>query len=387
MIKLLLIISSYEINGVSSIAKNLLNSLDRNKFKIVFVTEKIQERHYSIPADVCVRNLNIEPKHSIFKKIINMLRHIINFRNLVVAENPDLIFSLDYATSCYLLFKPIKQLKQKIIIAEFSENLFRKPIRYNMKYLISRATYKTLIFFTYGRATRIVVVSQSIARHIKNLFNLDKNKIKVIHTSVNLADIRSKIDEPILDYIFQKDILYISTLSRLSPEKGIDYLLRAFAQLRQRVKSKLIIIGEGESRYCLETMAKSLRIDEDVSFLGYKDNPFKYLKQTDIFVLSSIREGFPNVILESYACEVPVVATRCVAGIEELIADSESGILVNPADVNSLYRAMIDLYFNFELREKLKNAGLKKVKDFDITLKSKEYQDLLLDTYAKASIN
>lgn len=381
MIKLLLVISSYEIGGVSSIAKNLLGSLDRAKFKIIFLAEKIQEKHYPIPKDACVIDLNIGPKNTILGKIFNMVRHIRNFRKTVISQEPDIVFSLSYNTSCYLLFKPIKKLKQRVIIGEYSENFFVKPIKHNLRQVFFRIIYKTLIFFTYRQATQIVVVSQSIGRHLEKLFKLDGGKIKVIHTLVNIAEIKNRSQEPISDYVFQKAFLYISLLSRLSPEKGINYLLQAFAKLRQRVQSKLIIIGEGDSRHNLEAMAKALNIDSDIVFMGYKDNPFKYLKNTDMFVLPSLYEGFPNVILESYACDVPVIATRCVGGIEEIINDGKNGILVNPADVNSLYNAMYNLALNRELREQVKLEGAKRVNEFDISVKLKEYEDLFLDTF------
>ncbi len=381
MIKLLLAISSYEIGGVSSIAKNLLDSLDRTKFKIIFLAEKIHQKHYQIPKDVCIIDLNIGPKNTILGKIFNMARHIRNFRKTVISQEPDIVFSLSYNTSCYLLFKPIKELKQRVIIGEYSENFFVKPIKPNLRQAIFRIIYKTLIFFTYRQATKIVVVSQSIGRHLEKLFDLDANKIKVIPTPVNIAEIKRRSVEPVSDYTFQKEFLYISLLSRLSPEKGINYLLEAFAKLRQRVQSKLIIIGEGDSRYNLEAMAKTLNIDKDVDFMGYKDNPFKYLKNTDMFVLPSLYEGFPNVILESYVCKVPVIATRCVGGIEEIISDGKNGILVNPGDANSLYKAMYNLALNRKLREQVKLEGTKKVSEFDISLKLKEYENLFLDTF------
>ncbi|MDP2923763.1 MAG: glycosyltransferase [Candidatus Omnitrophota bacterium] len=381
MIKLLLVISSYEIGGVSSIAKNLLDSLDRNKFKIIFLAEKIQENYYPIPNDVCVIDLNIGPKNTILGKVFNMARHIRNFRKTIISREPNIVFSLSYNTSCYLLFKPIKKLKEKVIIGEYSENFFVKPIKHNLRHVFFRIIYKTLIFFTYRQATQIVVVSQSIRGHMEKLFNIDRNKIKVISTPINIADVKRRSQEPISDYVFQRNFLYISLLSRLSPEKGINYLLQAFAKLRQRVQSKLIIIGEGDSRYNLEAMAKTLNIDKDVDFMGYKDNPFKYLKNTDMFVLPSLSEGFPNVILESYVCKVPVIATRCVGGIEEIISDGKNGILVNPGDANSLYKAMYNLALNRELREQVKAEGVKKVNEFDISVKIKEYENLFLDTF------
>lgn len=381
MIKLLLTISSYEIGGVSSVAKNLLDSLDRTKFEIFFLTENIQQRHYPIAKDVQVTDLKISPKQTFFGKIFNMLSHIQNFRNVVTSLSPDIVFSLSYTTSCYLLFKSIRELEGKVLIGEYSENFFVKPVKAGLKQIFFRIIYKMLMFFTYRRAARIIVVSHSIGKRLERLCNLSGNKTKVIPTPVNVNDIKRRATEPVSDYVFQKDLLYISLLSRLSPEKGINYLLHAFARLRQNIKSKLLIIGDGSSRLDLENTAKTLNINEDVVFMGYKDNPFKYIKNTDMFVLPSLYEGFPNVILESYACAVPVIATRCVGGIEEVIRDGTDGILVNPADSDSLYNAMYNLGLNKELREQLKSEGARMVNNFDISIQLKEYENLFIDAF------
>ena len=193
MIKLLLIVSSYEIGGISSIAKNLLDSLDRTKFRIVFLAEKIEEKNYPIPEDIRAIDLNIGPKKTILGKIFNMARHIHNFRNTVVSQCPDLIFSLSYPTSCYLLFKPIKNLEKKIIIGEYSEGFFVRALNKRIRYIIYRFIYKALISFTYCRAAKVVVVSNSIGRILEQFCGLEKNKITVIPPLVNIREDRKSV--------------------------------------------------------------------------------------------------------------------------------------------------------------------------------------------------
>lgn len=380
MIKLLLAVSAFEIGGISAVAKNLMDSLDRDKFKLVLLAENIEDKHFDIAGDVKVIDLGIKPQRFIFSKIVNIIKHIITFRKKVISENPDLIFSLAYTTSCYLLFKPIKNFENKIIVGEYSEAFFVRALNRRIKYIIYRFIYKILISFTYRKATKVVVISNSISRILEQFCGLETSKIKVIPPLVNIKEIKLQSEEENSDYIFNKEFIYISFLSRLSREKGITYLLEAFARLKDRIKCKLIIIGDGAQRKELENLAQRLHIKEDVNFLGYRKNPFKYIKQTDMFVLPSVYEGFPTVILESYACGTPVIATRCVAGIEELIADGKDGILVNPADSESLFLAMYNLAVDKELRERLRQRGLEKVEEFDISTRSKEYQDLFWES-------
>lgn len=383
MIKLIVAISSYEIGGVSSIAKNLLDSLDRKKFQIVFMAEMVQEGHYPIPDDVRVVDLKLHPKKRIIGKIFNLASHIRNFRRAVVMEKPDLILSLSYNLSCYLLLIPISKLKRRVLVGEFSENFFVRPLQHSIRQILFRAVYKLMMHFSYRHAERIIVVSKSLGRQIRRSFNIPEEKIKVIPTPVNLARIRDSMGEEVLDYEFSKDYIHVSFLSRLSPEKGIEYLLLAFSKLKRDIRSRLIIIGEGRSRQELEEMAVSLGIQDDVIFLGYKDNPFKYLARSDMFVLPSLYEGLPNVILESHACGVPVIATRCVGGIDEIIDDGKSGLLVDPADEDSLYRAMQKLAQDKELRGRLIEGGKRQINSYDLPEKLKDYEEVFLQTTNK----
>jgi len=185
------------------------------------------------------------------------------------------------------------------------------------------------------------------------------------------------------DYKFSSDYIYFSCLSRLAPEKGVKYLLGAFAKLRKDMRAKLIIIGEGQCRKELEAMTASLAIQNDVNFLGYRDNPFKYLAKSDIFVLPSLYEGLPNVILESQACGVPVIATRCVGGIQELICDGKNGMLADPADELSLYTAMHKMAGDKQLRNRFKEEATKGIAAFDLPVKLKEYENLFFQALTK----
>lgn len=379
MIKLAIVISSYEIGGVSLVAKNLLDSLDRNEFEIVFLAEKIQERCYPIPKDVLVVDLNLKPARSIFTKIINLVKHVYNLKKCLASQGPDIIFSLSYNTSCYILLTFPKRMRRKVIIGEYSENFFVKLVERGARQAILRAIYKILMFLSYRRAARIVVVSASIAENLKKFIFLKDAKFKRIPTSVNVALIKRLSKEAIVDYSFQKDIFYVSFLSRLSIEKGIKYLLEAFAKLKEKMQARLIIIGEGALRPDLEARAEKLMISDNVTFLGYRDNPFKYLSNTDLFVLPSLYEGFPSVILEAWACAVPVIATKSVKGIEEIVCDNADGILVNPADSDALYQAMVSSANNSILRESLRKEGLNKVDLFDVNRITKEYQNLFID--------
>jgi glycosyltransferase involved in cell wall biosynthesis len=161
----------------------------------------------------------------------------------------------------------------------------------------------------------------------------------------------------------QCDRLVIGAVGRLSPEKGFEVLLHALARvLGQGANVELLLIGEGEQRAELEALADSLRCRQRVRFAGFQADTQSFYEAMDLFVLSSLREGLPNVVLEAMAMEVPLVATR-IAGVPRVIEDSRNGLLVEPGSVEELAAAMIRLIQHEPLRERLRQEGRRTVED------------------------
>jgi len=157
--------------------------------------------------------------------------------------------------------------------------------------------------------------------------------------------------------------LVIGAVGRLSPEKGFDVLLHALARvLGQGADAELLLIGEGEQRAELESLADSLGCRDRVHFAGFQGDTRRFYEAMDVFVLSSLREGLPNVVLEAMAMEVPLVATR-IAGVPRVIEDGRNGLLVEPGSAEELAGAMMRLIQNQPLRERLKQEELHTVED------------------------
>lgn len=126
--------------------------------------------------------------------------------------------------------------------------------------------------------------------------------------------------------------LWIGTIAELHPNKGISYAIEGLEKLRQKTGFEdfiYIVIGEGEEREKLSALVKKLNMDDQVFFVGQKENAAQLLKAFDIFLLTSTKEGLPYVILEAGVAGIPVIATG-VGGIPELVEDMRSGILVKP---------------------------------------------------------
>jgi glycosyltransferase involved in cell wall biosynthesis len=151
--------------------------------------------------------------------------------------------------------------------------------------------------------------------------------------------------------------LVVGAVGRLSAEKGFDILLRAVAQLvSEGLDVGLLIAGEGDERARLQTLIAELGLGERVRLLGYCADTRALYEAMDVYVLSSLREGLPNVLLEAMALEVPVVATR-IAGVPRLVREGANGLLVEPGDAGTLAAAVKRLAIDPGLRSRLARAG------------------------------
>jgi glycosyltransferase involved in cell wall biosynthesis len=151
--------------------------------------------------------------------------------------------------------------------------------------------------------------------------------------------------------------MVVGAVGRLSAEKGFDLLIRVVERLlRDGIDLELWIVGEGSEEARLRALVAELGLGERIKLLGYRPETIPLYEAMDVFALSSLREGLPNVVLEAMAMEVPVVATR-IAGVPNLIRHEQNGLLVEPGDAEGLAQALGRLLGDERLRGRLRRAG------------------------------
>ncbi len=233
---------------------------------------------------------------------------------------------------------------------------------------------KSMMKWLYPNANAVVTVSLGAARDLEIVLDLPLNSVQTIYNPIVdqrlLTQANESIDEPWL----QPDSppVFLS-IGRLTLQKDFSTLLKSFAKVREELEARLIILGEGELRAELETLARDLGIAESVSLPGFVDNPYAYLKAASAFVLSSRWEGLPTVLIEALACGCPVVTTNCPNGPEEILAKGEYGTLVGLGDCDALAKAMTDILHNFPTKERL----IKRAQDFDVDSSVTKYLQLI----------
>lgn len=209
------------------------------------------------------------------------------------------------------------------------------------------------------------------------------NKTSIIYNPVDSKKIRELANERVKEE-FDFSFPTIVMVGRLERQKDHMSALKAFKLFRRNYpESDIVIIGKGSLSDEIKKYADQLDLQEHVHFLGFKNNPYPYIARSDMLLLTSIYEGFSNVLLESFSLATPVVATDSPGGNSELVVDGENGALCKVSDPNDIYRGMITVC---ERKEKLVSS-LKKSKyleSFDVDVIANQYVRCFEDVKGKS---
>jgi len=201
----------------------------------------------------------------------------------------------------------------------------------------------------------IVVVGDDAARFMSEKVGISKRKLRVIPGGVDLSpcaisreDARARLGLPL-------DEPVAVIVARLSPEKNHSMLLRAFTRAQNKLKMRLLIVGDGPERTAIETEIASLGLREVVTLLGVRTDIPEILAASDVFLLSSNREALPLAVLEAMGAGLPIVATN-VGDLSMIVKEGETGVLVNSEEDGEFADAIIELLSN---TSKAKEFGLR----------------------------
>ncbi|MBU1046187.1 glycosyltransferase [Patescibacteria group bacterium] len=245
-----------------------------------------------------------------------------------------------------------------------------------------------LIKLLYPKADKIIANSENVKRDLIIVSKIPKDKIKVIYNPKFIEDIKEKSQNGVWEY---PDKFKILAIGRLGSQKDFTTLIKAFALVKKEIDAQLIILGEGGKRENLERQIQDSNL-KDVYLEGFVQNPYFYMANSDIFISTSLWEGFSNVLIEAGILGLPIIATDCGSGSRELldpnsnldnqlekgnIEYAKNGILVAKQDIENIAKMILELYKKPELREKYsKNIKLRS-KEFEIKNILEEYKKLI----------
>jgi glycosyltransferase involved in cell wall biosynthesis len=196
----------------------------------------------------------------------------------------------------------------------------------------------------YLRADAVVAVSQGVADDTARLTRFPRERIEVIYNPVVTDELYANASEPLEHPWFKSgEPAVLLSVGRLTRQKNYGLLIRAMERVRESQPARLIILGEGEERPSLEKLIASLGLQDSVALPGFVTNPYAYMRNAALFVLSSHWEGLPTVLIEAMAVGVPVVSTDCPSGPFEILKGGKLGPLVPVGDLSALATAILQV--------------------------------------------
>ncbi|MBI6630858.1 glycosyltransferase [Pontibaca sp. S1109L] len=243
--------------------------------------------------------------------------------------------------------------------------------------IVSWRTRLVVRFFQ--QASVIVACSQGVASSHANAFPSARGRLHVITNCIDVSAIESaaSVDLPEdMQGLFEAPT--VVAVGRLDRQKGHDLLIRAHAlALQAGIKHNLFILGDGGEGAMLKKLAAKLEVTDTVHFLGFQENPYRFMARATLFVLASRFEGFGLVVAEALACRVPVVAFDCPSGPAEILQNGRYGVLVPPQDTNALSKAIISTLADVALRRHLADGGPSRAQHFGVSAFSAAWSEVL----------
>lgn len=335
--RLTLIIYSLSSGGAERVMSTMANYWAGKGWEITLLTfdNGIVPPFYDLDSRICHIPLGLAGESpNLITAIWNNLQRIRTLRTGIYNSKPDVVISFMNITNAIALLAT-RGLNIPVVVSERID-----PARYPIGRI-----WEQMRQWTYPFADRIVVQT-------KGTLNYFSSKLQARTCTIpNPVLLQLKVKEPSDKLLGERSLI---AMGRLDKQKGFDLLLQAFAQLKARYPEwTLMILGEGALRSELESLRNQLGLTERVHFLGQVKNPSKFLKQADLFILSSRFEGFPNALCEAMACGLPVISTDCPSGPREIVRHDLDGILVPNEDVLALAAAMERLMSDEGYRKRL----------------------------------
>ena len=336
MQKIAIVIPSLFGGGAEKAAVTISNGLN-NHYEVYIIALEIGKSYDLEKNVVYIKLTNLHCKAGKSIKLLYFPYQLFKLKMILNEINPDVVISFMERTSFMLhLIRGNKNIYSFHNYMSF--HLYKEHVPFPLKFL-RNFVYKSFLKNMHKSAKYCVTMSKEAMIDLKKNFQV-KSDIDVIYYPfdikkiINLSSENSKYDELFNNF----DVLI--NVGRLEKQKGQWYLLRIFKELIKNNNVKLVILGEGSLKSYLVNLAEQLGLkvyvdnkrnifgfDYDIYFLGFQQNPFKFMKRSKLFVFTSLWEGFPNILVEALACSKTIITTDCHSGPRELLEPGSNPLL------------------------------------------------------------
>ena len=377
-----LFINSLTSGGAERVLSIIITELIRQNIAVTLLCIE-KDNVYPLPKEVNIVYLSKLTKHdSNIKKFLYIPYLALKLKKYIKENNITLIQSHIYRANFTNLLAKVFGAKHKVEVVEVTS------INYFKNESLSGKINLFLIKLLYKYADLVIFKAQRMKEEfLKEL--PDISDYKVINNPYNIEKIQYLANETVDDFKFNQNKKYIVTVGRLNAQKRIETLIHVLSKLNENIE--LIIIGEGEEKDNLQSSIIEHNLQNRIHLLGRKDNPFKYIEKSDLFVLASQGEGFPNVLIEAMITATAVISTDCISGPREILApntninfqlksdieQAENGILYPVDDEDALFKAINTILNDKELENRYKKRGPIKAKEYSLERIITQYKESL----------
>ena len=355
---LILFMPSIEGGGVEKnlfIVSNYLSSKINN---VVLITCNSEYRKFFKGIDfIC-------PKSNLWKKKSRIYKYficLILLTKILLRRNNCLVLAFQANFYCTIL--------SKLFGANIIVRSNASPSGYSGTFL-----KKSLYKFIFSLADDIIVNSYDFKSQFKKTFSLNST---CIYNPLNFTEIIKKSKEKLIFPFFKKKkILKIINIARFTDQKDHLTFLKALKFLKNKIEFRAVIIGQGINRELIHNFIYDNGLQKNIKILNFQKNPYKYLKASDIFILTSKYEGLPNVLLEAATLKKFIISTNCPTGPREILMNGKAGGLVKMGDYKSISKIIMLFDKNRKKFNKNINLAFNSLNRFDYNINLKKYLNI-----------
>ena len=354
----------FSSGGAERFLLDLINSIDLNRFKVYLVIGRKNGVSYKefLKKDKNIRYINLgfkdDEDHLIYKKLAKKIDEM----------KPDICFSIGIFTN-FILLDSVNEIdyKGKIVLRESNYISLRKNL--------SNELCKK--FLDYNKSDKIVSLTKGMKKDMLK-YGVNKSKIIMINNIVDINHILKESNKENNNKTFNKiSSRKIISIGRLEDQKNHKLLIDAFKIVSENINDvELVILGKGSLEKQLKKYTSEIGLDNKVHFLGFQDNPYNFIKNCDLFVLSSLYEGLPHVLLETMVLKVPIISTNCKTGPKDIFKNNKYGYLVKNNDSNAMANKIIDLLNDDKKLNKKVEKAYNRVLEYSADVVVKKYENL-----------
>lgn len=364
--KIVFSIDTLLVGGIEKVLIELLKNISKEKYEIVLLIGynlgELEKLKNDIPENVKIEYIFKEKIYTngkkkkaqgilkgyekiIFEGMSFIRKRLFKKRLSKFIEKADTIIDFDMTLASYA-----KDITKNIItFCHFSFKNYNRGIKRRQERLGEKLK----------NYNKIVTISEDMEKEGREVYPFLKDKFVTIYNSFDIAEIEKKaenIDRKDLELMREPYILSIGRLEET--QKDFTTLIKAFSQAKGKIVEKLYIIGEGRHKEQLENLVENLNLKNEVVFLGFKSNPYPWIKNSSFFVHSSKFEGLPTVLIEASILGKAIISTDCPTGPREILEDGKCGILVEVANDKEFSTKMI--FLSNDIKEKVELEKLSK---------------------------